>query len=86
MKKFRVSLQWKFFLCIVLIILPTPGILFTWAGIQNKNQSDEQVVNQARILSRQIVLNRQTNRTDLKGRQLIYVHSKEEWILYKKTI
>jgi signal transduction histidine kinase len=58
-KKFRVSLQWKFFLCIVLIVLPTLGVIFTWAGIQNKNQSDEQVVNQARILARQIVLTRQ---------------------------
>ena len=59
MKKLRVSLQWKFFLCIVLIILPTLGIIFAWAGIQNKNQSDEQVVNQARILARQVVLTRQ---------------------------
>ena len=58
-KKFRVSLQWKFFLCIVLIILPTLGVIFTWAGIQNKSQSDDQVVNQARILTRQIVLTRQ---------------------------
>jgi len=58
-KKFRVSLQWKFFLCIVLIIFPTLGIIFTWAGIQNKSQADEQVVNQARILARQIVLTRQ---------------------------
>jgi len=58
-KKFRVSLQWKFFLCIVLIIFPTLGIIFIWAGIQNKNQSDQQVVNQARILARQIVLTRQ---------------------------
>lgn len=59
MKKFRVSLQWKFFLCIVLIILPTLGVIFTWAGLQNKTQADEQVVNQARILARQIVLTRQ---------------------------
>ena len=59
MKKFSVSLQWKFFLCIVLIIFPTLGVLFTWAGIQNKSQADEQVVNQARILARQIVLTRQ---------------------------
>jgi signal transduction histidine kinase len=58
-KKFRLKLQWKFFLCIVLIILPTLGIIFAWAGIQNKNQSDDQVVNQARILARQIVLTRQ---------------------------
>ena len=59
MKKFRITLQWKFFLCIVLIIFPTLGIIFTWAGIQNEKQSDEQVVNQARILARQIVLTRQ---------------------------
>ena len=59
MKKFRVSLQWKFFLCIVLIIFPALGIIFIWAGVQNKSQSDQQVVNQARILARQIVLTRQ---------------------------
>jgi signal transduction histidine kinase len=53
------SLQWKFFLCIVLIIFPTLGIIFTWAGIQNGKQANDQVVNQARILSRQIVLTRQ---------------------------
>jgi len=58
-KKFRVSLQWKFFLCIVLIIFPSLGIIFAWAGFQNKQQSDNQVVNQARILARQIVLTRQ---------------------------
>ncbi len=59
MNKFRISLQWKFFLCLVLIIIPTLGLLFTWAGVQNKSQSDEQLVNQARILARQIVLTRQ---------------------------
>jgi signal transduction histidine kinase len=35
------------------------GIIFTWAGIQNEKQSNIQVVNQARILSRQIILTRQ---------------------------
>ncbi len=59
MKKIQVSLQWKFFLCIVLIIIPILGIIFTWAGIQNAKQSNDQVVNQARILSRQIILTRQ---------------------------
>jgi signal transduction histidine kinase len=58
-EKFRVSLQWKFFLCIVLIIIPTLGVIFTWTGIQNEKQSNNQVVNQARILSRQIILTRQ---------------------------
>jgi signal transduction histidine kinase len=58
-KKFHISLQWKFFLCIVLIIFPSLGIIFTWAGFQNEKQSIDQVVNQARILSRQIILTRQ---------------------------
>ena len=59
MKKFQISLQWKFFLCIVLIILPILGLIFTWAGIQSGKEANSQVVNQARILSRQIVLTRQ---------------------------
>jgi len=58
-KKFHISLQWKFFLCIVLIVFPSLGIIFTWAGFQNEKQSIDQVVNQARILSRQIILTRQ---------------------------
>jgi signal transduction histidine kinase len=58
-KKYRIPLQWKFLLCVVLIIFPTLGIIFTWTGIQSKKQSDELVVNQARILARQIVLTRQ---------------------------
>jgi signal transduction histidine kinase len=58
-KKFHISLQWKFFLCIVLIIIPILGIIFTWAGIQSGKQANDQVVNQARILSRQIILTRQ---------------------------
>lgn len=59
MKKLHISLQWKFFLCIVLIIIPVLGIIFTWAGIQSGKQANDQVVNQARILSRQIILTRQ---------------------------
>jgi signal transduction histidine kinase len=59
LKKFHISLQWKFFLCIVLIIIPILGIIFTWAGIQSGKQANDQVVNQARILSRQIILTRQ---------------------------
>ncbi|MGB5748768.1 MAG: ATP-binding protein [Desulfobacterales bacterium] len=59
MKKVQVSLQWKFFFCIVLIIIPILGIIFTWAGIQSGKQANDQVVNQARILSRQIILTRQ---------------------------
>ena len=58
-KKFHVSLQRKFFWCIVLIIIPILGIIFTLAGFQNEKQSNAQVVNQARLLSRQIILTRQ---------------------------
>ena len=59
MKKIHISLQWKFFLCIVLIVIPLLSIIFTWAGIQSGKQANAQVVNQARILSRQIILTRQ---------------------------
>ncbi len=59
MNRIHLSLQWKFFLCIVLIILPILGILFAWADVQNEKQYRAQVVNQARVLSRQIILTRQ---------------------------
>ena len=58
----RIPAFWIFFGflgCIILIIFPALGIIFTWAAIQNQKQSNAQVVNQARILSRQIVLTRQ---------------------------
>ena len=59
MRKFELSLQWKFFLSIVLIIVPTLGIIFTWTAVQHEKQSMDQVVNEARVLSRQIILTRQ---------------------------
>ncbi len=59
MKKIHLSLQWKFFLCIVVIIIPLLSIIFTWAGIQNEKQATEQVLNQARVLARQVILTRQ---------------------------
>jgi len=59
LKKLRISFQWKFFLCIVLIIFPSLGIIFTWTAVQNQKQSNDQVVNQARIISRQVILTRQ---------------------------
>ncbi|MBW1820382.1 MAG: DUF3365 domain-containing protein [Deltaproteobacteria bacterium] len=59
MKNIRFSLQAKFLLSIILIIIPTLGVIFTWAAIQNENQAKEQVINQARILSKQIILTRQ---------------------------
>jgi signal transduction histidine kinase len=59
MKNFRFSLQGKFLFRIILVVLPTLGIIFTWAGIQNEKQAAEQVINQARVLSKQIILTRQ---------------------------
>jgi signal transduction histidine kinase len=58
-KKFKFSLQWKFFLSIVLVVVPTLGAIFVWAAIETEKQSMVQVANQARILSRQIILTRQ---------------------------
>jgi len=46
-------------LSIILIIVPVLGIIFTWTGIQNEQQAKEQVLTQARVLSRQVILTRQ---------------------------
>ena len=47
MKNIRFSLQAKFLLSITLIIIPTLGVIFTWAGIQSEKQATEQALNQA---------------------------------------
>lgn len=49
----------KFLLSIILIIVPVLGIIFTWTAIQNEQQAKEQVLTQARVLSRQVILTRQ---------------------------
>ena len=59
MKKLHISLQVKFLLSIILIVVPVLGIIFTWTGIQNEKQAKEQVLTQARVLSRQVILTRQ---------------------------
>lgn len=59
MSTYRLSLQWKFLLSIVLVVFSTLGIIFVWAGFQNEKQAMDQVVNQAKILIRQIILTRQ---------------------------
>lgn len=58
-KNLRFSLQKKFFLSIVLIVVPILGLIFTRAGINNKNNTTTQVINQARVLARQVILTRQ---------------------------
>lgn len=59
MQKPRFSLQFKFLVVIILIVSPVLGAIFIWTGIQNEKNAMEQVINQARVLSRQIILTRQ---------------------------
>ena len=59
MTRRHLSLQWKFLLSIIVIIFPILGMIFAVAVFQNRNQAMEQVLNQARILSRQLILTRQ---------------------------
>ena len=59
MKKLNLSLQYKFLLSIIFIIVPILGIIFTWTGIQSEKQAAEQVLNQARVLTTQVILTRQ---------------------------
>jgi len=81
-RKFHITLQWKFFLSIVLIIIPILGVIFAWAGIQSGKQANAQVANQARILARQIILTRQwitdcggvfVNRQSLGAKDVMYL-------------
>jgi len=58
-RRFILSLQQKFVLSIVLIIVPVMGVIFAWVGLRNERQARDQLINQARILSRQIVMTRQ---------------------------
>ncbi len=59
MNRPRLSLQQKFFISIILVVIPVLSVIFIWAGIQNQKNAMEQVINQARVLSRQIILTRQ---------------------------
>ncbi|MBC2710535.1 MAG: DUF3365 domain-containing protein [Desulfosarcina sp.] len=57
--RLRLPVRHKFLLCITLIVVPALGIIFTWMGLRSQDHTTEQIVNQARILSRQVVLTRQ---------------------------
>ena len=59
MKNIKISLTGKFFIGIVLTVVPVLGLIFTWTGIRNERHATSQVVNQARILARQIIMTRQ---------------------------
>ncbi|MCP3950854.1 MAG: DUF3365 domain-containing protein, partial [Desulfobacterales bacterium] len=52
-------MQNKFFLTIVLVIVPVLGVIFSWVGLRSDHNAKAQIVNQARILARQIILTRQ---------------------------
>ncbi len=54
-----ISLRAKFLLSICLIIVPTIGAIFLWVALENRKNSLEQVLNQARILTRQVIITRQ---------------------------
>ena len=57
--KAKLPLHQKFLLSIVLIITPILGILFAWMDMRSRDHIVDQIVNQARVLSRQVVLTRQ---------------------------
>lgn len=54
----RLSLQQKFIFTIALIIIPTLGGIFLWAGYQHQHLAERQLVDQARILAKQVILTR----------------------------
>jgi len=57
MKK-KKSLQSKFLLSIILIIVPTLSIIFLWAGYQHETLAKKQLIGKAQVLSTQIILTR----------------------------
>lgn len=44
---------------IVLTVVPVLGLIFAWTGIRNEKHAKNQVIDQARILARQIIMTRQ---------------------------
>ena len=59
MFRFKGSLQFKFVSAIICIVVPLLGIIFLWQGVAEERQAWSQVINQARVLTRQIILTRQ---------------------------
>ena len=59
MHRFRASLQVKFVAAIIAIVVPLLSIIFLWQGVAEERQAWSQVLNQARVLTRQIILTRQ---------------------------
>ncbi len=59
MRKYRLSIQAKFLLCIALIFFPTFAMFIFWEGYAQKKQSIAQIAQQAEVLCRQIIITRQ---------------------------
>ena len=59
MKRLKRSLQFKFLFSILAVIVPVLGLIFIWADHQNEKYCMGQVLDQARVLARQIILTRQ---------------------------
>lgn len=59
MGKYQLSLHWKFFLVIALVVFPTLAIIFKVADIQYEKQVMDQVRDQARTLAMQVIMTRQ---------------------------
>jgi signal transduction histidine kinase len=55
----NLPLHHKFLLGIVLVVVPVMGIVFTWMGLRSQSHTIAQIVNQARVLCRQVILTRQ---------------------------
>jgi signal transduction histidine kinase len=59
LKRLNLSLQFKFMFSILAVTVPVLGLIFVWANHQNEKHCMGQVLNQARVLARQIILTRQ---------------------------
>ena len=59
MRSFKGSLQLKFVSAIICIVVPLLGIIFFWQALAEERQAWSQMVNQGRVLTRQIILTRQ---------------------------
>ena len=59
MRAFKGSLQLKFVSAIICIVVPLLGVIFFWQAMAEERQAWTQMINQARVLTQQIILTRQ---------------------------
>ena len=59
MERLKRSLQFKFLFSILVVIVPVLGLIFIWANQQNEKYYTGQVLDQARVIARQIIVTRQ---------------------------